>query len=279
MVAERVHRGRSADGTEIAGRVHGQGPPVVLLHGRLEDGDLCWRALLPHLVERFTCFCPSTRGRGMSGDNTDHSPARLGEDVVAFVESIDEPVRVFGESRGAVLALGVASQSTAVTAACVYQPTVADVMGEEDLARVGEMASAVGAALEHGRPTQGLRRILEVLGNQDELVAVSGSDYLDAASQYLPLVIQEFQQAAESTGPAPTDASELARIVVLVLVLYGSQTALGGWITRSARHVAEHVATAQLREVDGIGHFGPVVGEPAIADEITRFFTARPEPA
>jgi pimeloyl-ACP methyl ester carboxylesterase len=243
----------------------------VLLHGRLEDGDLCWRALLPRLVERFTCLLPSTRGRGISGDSADHSPARLGEDVVAFVESLDEPVRVFGESSGAVLALAVAAQSTAVTAACAYEPTVAEVMREEDLARVGEMAGSVGAALEHGRPTEGLRRILEVLGNEDELAAISGSNYLDVASKYLPLIMQEFQQAAESTGPSPTDASELERIMVPVLILYGSQTAMRDWITQSARHVAEHVATAQLREIDSLGHFAPVLGEPAIADEITRW--------
>ena len=259
--------------------MYGEGPPLVLLHGRLEDGDLCWRALLPYLVERFTCFCPSTRGRGLSADNRDHSPARLGEDVVAFVESINEPVRVFGEPSGAVLALAVAAQSTAVTAACAYEPTVSGVMGEEDAARVGQMAGSVGEAIELGRPAEGLRHVLEVLGNEDELAAVSGSDYVDAALPYLPLVMQEFQQAAGSTGPSPTDASELARIMVPVLALYGSQTAMRGWITESARHVAEHATTAQLREIDGLGHFAPVLGERAIADEVTGFFAARPERA
>jgi hypothetical protein len=34
-----VHRTISADGTEIAGRVHGQGPPLVLVHGGLGDGE------------------------------------------------------------------------------------------------------------------------------------------------------------------------------------------------------------------------------------------------
>lgn len=42
----------------------------------------------------------------------------------------------------------------------------------------------------------------------------------------------------------------------------------------SARHVAEHVAEAQLREMDGLGHFALVLGDRAIADEITRFLAA-----
>lgn len=249
---------------------------MVLLHGRLEDGDLCWRALLPHLVDRFTCYLPSTRGRGLSGDHADHSPERLLQDVVAFVESIDEPVGVFGESSGAALARGVAAKSSVVTAAGAYEPTVAEVMGEADLARVGEMAASVQEALEQGRPTEGMLRILEVLGNEDELAAVSDSDYLTTASPYLPVVLQELQHATESSGPTPTDASELARITVPVMVLYGAQTAMRGWISASARHVADHTPTAQLREIDGLGHFAPVLGDEAIADEITQIFAAGP---
>jgi pimeloyl-ACP methyl ester carboxylesterase len=83
VTEERVHRVVSADGTEISGRVQGQGPPLVLVHGGFGDGEVAWEALLPHLTDRFTCYLPSTRGRGLSGDNPDHSPPRLDEDVTA----------------------------------------------------------------------------------------------------------------------------------------------------------------------------------------------------
>ncbi len=78
MTDERIHRAVSADGTELAGRVWGRGPALVLVHGGIGDGDVAWEALLPHLTDRFTCYLPSTRGRGLSSDNPDHSPARLG---------------------------------------------------------------------------------------------------------------------------------------------------------------------------------------------------------
>lgn len=65
MSDERIHKAASADGTEFAGRVHGQGPPLVFLHGRLEDGDSCWAPMLPLPTDRFTCFTPSTRRRGV----------------------------------------------------------------------------------------------------------------------------------------------------------------------------------------------------------------------
>ncbi len=37
MTNERIHRAMSRDGTEIAGRVYGQGPPLVLVHGAMDD--------------------------------------------------------------------------------------------------------------------------------------------------------------------------------------------------------------------------------------------------
>ena len=67
MSEERIQRAVSVDGTEIAGRVLGQGPPLVLVHGGWGDGEVAWEALLPHLTDRFTCYLPSTRGRDCPG--------------------------------------------------------------------------------------------------------------------------------------------------------------------------------------------------------------------
>ena len=91
-MAARVQVAISADGAEIVGRVRGRGPPIVLVHGAWGDGEVAYEALVPHLADRFTCYTPSTRGRGISGDNPDHSPPRLQEDITAFVDSISEPV-------------------------------------------------------------------------------------------------------------------------------------------------------------------------------------------
>ena len=90
-MAGRVQVAISADGTEIVGRVRGQGPPLVLVHGALGDGGLPTRRWCPTLPTG----SPATRrarGRGLSGDNPDHSPPRLEEDVTALVDSIGEPV-------------------------------------------------------------------------------------------------------------------------------------------------------------------------------------------
>ena len=108
MTESRIHRAASADGTEIVGRVIGHGPPLVLVHGAIGDGEFAWTELLPHLTDQFTCYLPSTRGRGRSDDHPDHSLPRLSEDITAFVATIAEPVCMMGWSGGGPLALGAA---------------------------------------------------------------------------------------------------------------------------------------------------------------------------
>ena len=68
MDDDQIHVAVSNDGTKIAGRVQGQGAPIVLVHGGLGDGEVSWFFMLPFLVEHFTCYLMSTRGRGLSGD-------------------------------------------------------------------------------------------------------------------------------------------------------------------------------------------------------------------
>lgn len=77
MSEEQIHRPASANGTAIVGRVHGQEPPLVLVHGGPHDGDIAWEALVRLPSHHFTCFVPSVRGRGLSEDSQDHAPPRL----------------------------------------------------------------------------------------------------------------------------------------------------------------------------------------------------------
>ena len=53
-------------GTEIACRVGGKGPPVLLLHGYPQTGAM-WHRVAPMLAERFTVVCADLRGYGDSG--------------------------------------------------------------------------------------------------------------------------------------------------------------------------------------------------------------------
>lgn len=271
----RIHRAISADGTEIAGHVHGQGPPLVFVHGGLEDGDLCWASLVPLLRERFTCYLMSTRGRGLSDDHPSLTPERLVEDVTAFAESIGEPVGLVGESSGGMYALGAAARTSNVSAVAVHEPVVFETFSPDDAARFEETVARVGATAAEGRLADAARTFAEPLVNDDELAAASASDYFEASGRNVPVLLREVEQTAQSHEYSPTSPSELARITVPVLLLYGSRSALRTWFAEGVRHVAEYVPEAHVREIDGTGHWAPVLQPEPLADEIVRFFGER----
>lgn len=270
MDTERIHRAVSGDGTEIAGRVHGQGPPLVLVHGSFEDGDLDWAAMLPHLRERFTCYLMSTRGRGRSGAAADLSPQRRVEDVTAYVESIGEPVYLFGESDGAALALGAAARTGAVSAVAGHEPPVFEVLGAADGARFEETVGRAGDAAAAGDPVEAARIFAHLIAGEDELAALSSSNYFADAARYVPTFLAELEQEAGSEF-SPTDPAVLAKITAPVLLLHGSRSALRDFFTAGVRHVVEHVPHARVCEIPGSGHWGVTLAPEPIAAELSRF--------
>jgi pimeloyl-ACP methyl ester carboxylesterase len=275
MTDDRIHRAVSADGTEIAGRVHGQGPPLVLVHGGPHDGDLAWEALVPHLADRYTCYLPSVRGRGLSADSQDHSPPRLQEDVDAFVDSIDGPVFVASWSAGSSWALGAAARSDAVAAVVVYEPGVFAVMREDDLARFGAAVKQEAEATADGRPVDGSRAYHAFSATDDEIAAL-GTGFFERCASLRPAIEKAFEQRESYDGPAWSGPEELAQITVPVLLLQGQETQLRTWFADSVQYVAQYVADPHVREpLPGLGHFAPVVAPEPLAKEIIAFFESQ----
>ena len=275
MSDDRIHAAISADGTEIAGRVHGDGPPLVLFHGLLEDGDTCWEALLPHLTGQFACYLPGTRGVGLSGDSPDHAPPRHREDAVAFVDSIGEPVLIMGESNGATLALHAAAEAAAVVAVAVYEPFVTSVLREDDLARVGAVIEQTAEAAGRGRLTDAARAFVRAVATDSEIAALEAAGYFEHNSRYVPMLLQDLQEAMADDGPQPTDPSELAKITVPVLLLRGERTLHETFAADAEQHVAEHVADPHVCEpLPGVGHLAPSTAAELVAGELSSFFAS-----
>jgi pimeloyl-ACP methyl ester carboxylesterase len=271
MTEERIHRTRSRDGTELAGRVLGQGPPLVLVHGILEDGDQCWAALGPLLRERFTCFLMSTRGRGLSEAHPDVREERLVEDVTAFVESIGEPAALVGESSGAVHALGAAARSAAVSAVVAHEPPAHEVVDDRVSARLDDALARVQDAIERGALSEAAAVFNGLVGTEREREALASSGYEDQSARYMPLVLEEVKAGAVEGAFSPTAPEVLERVRAPVLLLHGQRTALAGWFKPSIRHVAEHVPHAEIRELRGTGHFAPVLHPEALTREMLPF--------
>lgn len=112
---------RSSDGTTIGWEQTGSGPPLVLVHGTTADHSR-WARVVEELAERFTVAAIDRRGRGLSGDTEPYAIEREFEDVVAVVESFDEPVDLLGHSYGALCALEAATRTSSLRRLVLYEP-------------------------------------------------------------------------------------------------------------------------------------------------------------
>jgi pimeloyl-ACP methyl ester carboxylesterase len=278
MMSDQIHRAVSADGTEIAGRVHGQGPSLVLLHGAPHDGDLAWEALVPHPADRFTCYLPSWRGRGQSADCEDHTPPRHEEDATAFVDSIGGSVNVAGWSAGVMTTLGAAANSDAVAAVALYEPTVIPVMREDDLADLGATFEQIGAADADGQPADASRAFHRFVANDDELAALD-ADYYERSGAAFPSLLRTVQASQSYAGPESTDPEAMARISVPVLLLRGQETRRATFYTETEQYVAEHVPNPHVRGLPGVGHFAPTVEPEPVAEALVSYFGSVRKPA
>jgi pimeloyl-ACP methyl ester carboxylesterase len=233
--------------------------------------------MLPHLTDRFTCFLPSTRGKGLSAGSPDASPARLQEDVIAFIDSLGEPLPVMGWSGGGMFALGAAAGSDAVTAVAAYEPAVLEALTEHDTGRVTETVAQMAAETRVGRLVEAAQAFNAMVCTPAEQQAVLSSGRLTRAAPNMPTEVAMFTRL-DAAEPSSTRPDSLRRIDVPVLLLQGEATGWR-WFADGIRHVAHHVADCEIRTVPGAGHGGPGLAGQAVAEELIAWLTRVHQPA
>ncbi|MDP9247643.1 MAG: alpha/beta hydrolase, partial [Candidatus Dormibacteraeota bacterium] len=90
---------------------HGQGEPLVLMHGGLVDARF-FKPNLAALTERFHVYTPERRGHGRTPDVEGPITYQLmADDTIAFLdEVVGRPADLVGHSDGAFVAMLVAMQ-------------------------------------------------------------------------------------------------------------------------------------------------------------------------
>ena len=126
---EKTETITSKDGTPIAYRRSGEGPPLVLVHGAAADHGR-WSPVLPALEERFTIYAVDRRGRGGSDDANAYAMEREFEDVASVVDSIGKPVNLLGHSYGALCSLEATLLTQNIRKLVLYEPAV-HIVGEK----------------------------------------------------------------------------------------------------------------------------------------------------
>ena len=99
------------NGVELHYTIHGDGPPLLLLHGYGGTGDRTWKHLLPKFKPHFQLIVPDLRGHGRSSftkDNFTHRQAA--KDVLALLDQLEiSSTSAIGNSTGAMTLLHVAT--------------------------------------------------------------------------------------------------------------------------------------------------------------------------
>jgi pimeloyl-ACP methyl ester carboxylesterase len=248
----------------------------VFVQGTAGDGDLDWSRTVEHLTDRFTCHLPSMRGRGLSGDHPDVSPNRLVDDILAYVDSIGEPIGLVAWSGSSDRALAAAAQSNAVGTVAPFEPVMPQLMDEQLQAGVGDAITRAGELAAEGKLAAAVRSFLGGFFGDEGTAAAERIGYFEATGRYLTHMLKVIQQEFE-LGPPAADPNVLGAIIAPVMVLVGSDTM--PFFAAAARHVADHVPDARIREIPGAGHAAPLTHPEALAEALTEFFSSAHQPA
>ncbi|AXE24073.1 alpha/beta hydrolase [Streptomyces globosus] len=121
--ARQLRRVDSADGTSIAYEKAGEGPPVVVIGGGLNDRAM-FSPLAAIMSERFSVYTYDRRGRGDSayGDPDRWTIQREVEDLAAVLDAVGEPSHVFANCTGGMIALLAAAQGVPMMKLALYEP-------------------------------------------------------------------------------------------------------------------------------------------------------------
>jgi pimeloyl-ACP methyl ester carboxylesterase len=261
----------SEDGTQIAYRRSGEGPPLVLVHGTAANHTR-WSPVLPALEKHFTVYAIDRRGRGDSGDGHGYAVHREFEDVAAVIGSIGEPVNLLGHSYGALLALEAALLTRNIRKLVLYDPGI-EVAGEKIY------------------PHEVIERLEALLrtGDRDGVVATTMREVAglppETVEHLRTLPVWQTRVAAAHTIPRELRAVKAYRfdperfrdLGVPTLLLSGgdSPTAL----RKAAEAANEALPDSRIVVMPGQGHAAMDTGTDLFTSEVLRFLAdAQQEP-
>ena len=260
----------ASDGVPLAVWVDGSGPPLVLVHGSLQDHSAN-RTLVDELIGDFTTCSIDRRGFGASGDASSWSLDRDVEDLATVVDHIatemGEPVSVWGHSFGANVAMGTAAHTADVAALVLYEPSLGMTFPDGEIDRLDEMI------IDGDRDGAVARYLGVALGFSDEDIAG-----LRAGPRWSSMVDTAHTITRESFAEQSWhDDGRFASIQAPTLMLTGSETPPD--IRRATGAAAAAIGDPTIRVLDGHGHLAQRTA-PALVARITGDFvrscTGRP---
>jgi pimeloyl-ACP methyl ester carboxylesterase len=241
-----VARLTAPDGTTIAHRATGTGPPLVLVVGAFCDSTST-ADLTALLADTFTVHEYDRRGRGASGDTAPYDVQREVEDLTAVLAAAGDRPYLYGHSSGAALALETAAAGVPLRGLVAYEPpyTAAD----DGSGGSAELLEQLRQHLAADDPDGAAAAFLTTAGTPPEVVQMmqSGPGW-PRMRQFAPGL--EYDVLLCNGGQVP--AARFAHIDVPTLALAGGASA--PWAVRAATAVAAAVPGARQSVVPDQHH-------------------------
>jgi pimeloyl-ACP methyl ester carboxylesterase len=253
----------SWDGTPIAFRRSGSGPPLVGVHGAVSDHTR-WAPVLPALEQHFTFYAVDRRGRGGSGDAPDYTLEREFEDVAAVVDSIGDEVGLVGHSLGGLFALEAALRTPRVGRLVLDEPALQPPPGFSDEMRL-RMRDLIDAGDREEALVLFLDKGAKISSHEIDLLRSLPSWPGRVASVHT--VLREMQAA----DGYQVDFARFKGIAVPTLLVVGGSTAPD--YRANIDQLAATLPGSRVAVIPGQGHAAMQAAPDAWAREVVGFLT------
>ena len=261
---------------QIAYRVQGRGPALLLLSGGEGDRDRS-QPLAAQLASCYTVITHDRRGLSASADPADPQPPasmeRHAADLEALLEQLDlGPAFVFGSSFGAHLGMLLATR-TAIRALLAHEPAVISLLSEDEQRDIRERLAEIRATAAADGVVAAMRLTAHAVGLDPDAISAEGATTpvkvkLDDPTRGRNLrFFLDNDLAALMDSPLTPD--QIAEIAVPVIPA-GGETSRQVWNYRCAQHLSE-LRAEPVVEFAG-GHNGPNTHPTATAERIVEVF-------
>ena len=114
IASEAKEEYADVNGIRMFYRVYGQGPPLLLLHGFGDNGEVGWGPSVDRLSKHYQLIVPDLRGHGRSTNPSgEFTHEQAAEDVIALLDHLGiNSSKAVGHSTGAMTLLHVAMKQS-----------------------------------------------------------------------------------------------------------------------------------------------------------------------
>lgn len=251
------------DGVTLACTASGEGAGIAFVYGAMMEQP-AWARLGGHLQAGHTLFTYDRRGRGESSDGPDHSIEREVADLRAFLETLPQPLTVFGHSSGALLVLHAAVEGIPAQRLVLYEPVLPAVREPKVPPGLPELIRSLVAEGDRDGAMVAFMRDGMWADEADIERARNGPRWQDQ--------LRYVETAADDVNIARSyvlEPERLATVTIPVLLVMGG--ASPDWMQLGVSKFAEALPNAHVETIEGHGHNAQFTAPDVLAAKMRAF--------